>query len=75
MHQIYSTLAADIARHRIREADWERLADEARRNGARNGAQSRTRTGLARRLRVRLAELLRQPSLRPSFTSDPSDCG
>jgi hypothetical protein len=70
MHQIYSTLAADIARDRIREADLGRLADQVRQNGAPGGA----RTGTAGRLRDRVAELLRQPALRPTFNGDPSDC-
>jgi hypothetical protein len=76
MHQIYSTLAADIARDRIREADMARLADHARRNGARNGRRVRARTAAAAagRLRDRIAELLRQPALRPTFNGDPSDC-
>ena len=74
MHQIYSTLAADIARDRIREADLARLADLARQNGARSGARGRARTGVAGRLRNRVAELLGQPALWPTFTGDPSDC-
>jgi hypothetical protein len=74
MHQIYSTLAADIVRDRIREADMGRLADQARQNGARSGARGRGRTGVAGRLRSRVAELVRQPALRPTFNGDPSDC-
>jgi hypothetical protein len=74
MHQIYSTFAADIARDRIREADLARLADQARQNGARSGARGRTGTGTAGRVRNRVAELLRQPALRPTFNGDPSDC-
>ena len=74
MHQIYSTLAADIARDRIRQADLGRLADQARQNGARSGARGRARTGVAGRLRNRVAELLGQPALRPTFNGDPSDC-
>ena len=74
MHQIYSTLAADIVRDRIREADLARLADLARQNGARSGARGRARTGTAGRVRDRIAELLRQPALRPTFNGDPSDC-
>jgi hypothetical protein len=74
MHQIYSTLAADIARNRIREADLGRLADQVRQNGAPGGARGRARTGTAGRLRDRVAELLRQPALRPTFNGDPSDC-
>jgi hypothetical protein len=74
MHQIYSTLAADIARDRIREADLGRLADQARQNGARSGARGRAQTGVAGRLRDRVAELLGQLALRPTFNGDPSDC-
>lgn len=74
MHQIYSTLAADIARDRSREADRARLADGARRSRG-SGRRSRARTGFGGYLRVRLAELLRQPSLRPTLIRDPADCG
>jgi hypothetical protein len=75
MHQIYSTLAADFARDRIREADRARLADGARQRRAGGERRSRARTGFVGHLRIRLAELLRQPSLRPTPTPDSWDCG
>ena len=66
MHYFQSTIAADIARDRIREAAQQRLADEARRGQG--------QPGFVARLRVRLAALIGQPWFRPSIAPDAPDC-
>lgn len=65
MHEIYRTIAIDIHRDRVREADRWHLAQQFRQNG--------NPTPVAR-LRERLVNLLRQRPASATIVSESSAC-